>query len=251
MLRRSIVALLSFMHSTMPCLKLDLFSAQPAFSESSIDLIGEWRPIRKDIRGHVRRRRHCHNLAGRIRLGLRSPICVSRKRAIAPCVSSRRLPYPCLRRWMTSGSRTRATPSSCSAAWAFLELRANHETHWSRRANQGGSSQSQNQSGQSGNSQAPQHANSRLAERWRAMTSGTIVCTSVATRRLRRRRLKPIWERRSARPWPIRNLTPPKILQGATIRAADFREHGLALRGAIEGGLGTVPEWLHWSTEAS
>lgn len=41
------------------------------------------------------------------------------------------------------------------------------------------------------------------------------------------------------------------IVSKATISAADFNDHSSALRGAIEGGLGTVPDWLHWSTEVS
>lgn len=40
------------------------------------------------------------------------------------------------------------------------------------------------------------------------------------------------------------------ISSKATISATDFNEHGLSLRGAIEGGLGTPPEWLHWNTGA-
>lgn len=60
-----------------------------------------------------------------------------------------------------------------------------------------------------------------------------------------------LWESQYAPYAPDEPSDGVTITFKATIRAADFREHGLALRGAIEGGLGTVPEWLHWSAEAS
>lgn len=59
------------------------------------------------------------------------------------------------------------------------------------------------------------------------------------------------WEAQHALPSQSEASAGPAIFSKATIRAADFNEHSLALRGAIEGGLGTAPEWLHWSAETS
>jgi len=60
-----------------------------------------------------------------------------------------------------------------------------------------------------------------------------------------------LWESQHAPLSPDEAPNGVTVTAKATISAADFSEHGLALRGAIEGGLGTVPEWLHWKTETS
>ncbi len=60
-----------------------------------------------------------------------------------------------------------------------------------------------------------------------------------------------LWETRHASHSSDESSNGVMIASKATISAIDFGAHGLALRGAIEGGLGTPPEWLHWSTEAS